>query len=532
MTKHPILSLDNTEIPAELTSQLVQKIMMLRPSIKTDYLHQNFLSKYVSPDTAPANERRAQALFKWLLIEQGNEATNDRLLLTHGEYNILPRVTYRNFVEFCCDLIRDIIGDSPPIEALIGTFSGGASTSRPRTKSHPASKYLGKAHVTPSCLDIFSGFTDEMPGWIGLADLAIKPVRGNVFFTVPKNATIDRCACKEPDINMFVQKGIGSFFRKGLRSHGIDLNDQSINRRLAREGSVTQNLVTLDLSSASDTVTTELVFQLLPITWYTLLDSVRCQVTVIDGVEHRNHMFSSMGNGFTFELETLVFYAISRAVAFFTGTRGKISVYGDDIICPSGMSDALITALTYFGFSVNMEKSCLSGQYRESCGGHYFNGLDITPFYIRSPIATLPDLIHVANQLREWAFVEGLTILDPEVEPIWLWLKSHIPNGLWGGGDTTFKYQLASYDVPELRLYEEKKSSSTYDGGFFHWLNATWDRTTSSYRTTFEDGSIHVIDRDGVSTSKKSIGKGRFRLRPVRTTAVPRLPALFYSELR
>jgi len=531
MTKPTTFNVNKMEIPTDLTSQLIQKIMALQSSVKTDYLKASFLSKYVSPDTAPADQRRNLALFKWLLIERENEATNDRLILTHEEYNILPRVTYGSFVEFCRNLICDIIGETPPVESLIGTFSGGASTSRARTRSHPASKYLGEAHVTPPCLEIFSTLAEELPGWIGACELVLKPVRGNVFFTVPKNADIDRCACKEPDINMFVQKGIGTFFRRSLRNHAIDLNDQSINRRLAHEGSVTKELVTLDLSSASDSVSTELVFQLLPITWYTLLDAVRSQVTVIDGAEHRNHMFSSMGNGFTFELESLLFYVLSRATAFFTGTRGMISVYGDDIVCPSGMSDALMVVLSYFGFSVNMEKSCTSGDLRESCGGHYSNGLDITPFYIREPITTLPGLIHVANQLREWAYVEGLAVLDPEVEPIWLWLKSHIPDVLWGGGDTAYKYQLVSPDLPNRRLAEVTKGYSTELGGYFHWLNATWDRTRSSYVTRFEDGSVHTLYVDGVSTSRKTVGQGRLRLRPVRTLAVPRLPAYFLSEI-
>jgi hypothetical protein len=380
-------------------------------------------------------------------------------------------------------------------------------------------------------LEIFSSLVEELPGWVGACDLVLKPVRGNVFFTVPKNADIDRCACKEPDINMFVQKGIGTHIRRSLRNHGIDLNDQSINRRLAHEGSVTKDLVTLDLSSASDSVSSELVFQFLPITWYTLLDAVRSQVTVIDGIEHRNHMFSSMGNGFTFELESLLFYALSRATAFFTGTRGMISVYGDDIICPSGMSRDLVDVLSYFGFSVNLEKSCLEGEFRESCGGHYHNGLDITPFYIREPVDSLIGLIHVANQLREWAYVKGCTVLDPEVESIWLWLKSHIPDVLWGGGNTAYKYQLVSLDVPQYRLVEEKKGYSTELGGFFHWLNATWDRTGNTCWTRFEDGSLHKLYADGVSTSRKSVGQGRFRLRPVRNSAVPRLPAYFLSEI-
>jgi len=328
-----------------------------------------------------------------------------------------------------------------------------------------------------------------MPGWIGLADLEVIPVRGNVMFTVPKKTDIDRVACKEPDLNMFIQKGVGDFFRKSLRRVGINLNDQSINRSLARVGSITGDLVTLDLSSASDSVTEGLVALFLPETWHTLLDAVRCHVTIIDGEEHQNQMFSSMGNGFTFELESLLFFTITKAVAYFTGTKGSVSVYGDDIICPSDMSSLLIWCLSYFGFSTNEEKSCLEGASRESCGGHYWNGLDITPFYVREPITSLPGLINIANKLREWACIEGLGILDPEVEEIWLWLKSFIPNIFWGGGNTAYKYQLVSLDIPSHRLAEATRRKDAGEGGYYHWLNSTWDR---------------IALRFGVSTSRIS----------------------------
>jgi len=69
--------------------------------VKTDYLRSQFLTKYVSHDTAPADVRKNQAIFKWLLTERENEATADRLLITPEEYNILPRVAYGDFVEFC-----------------------------------------------------------------------------------------------------------------------------------------------------------------------------------------------------------------------------------------------------------------------------------------------------------------------------------------------------------------------------------------------------------------------------------------------
>lgn len=507
----------NTKMPEELTEQFREKIMSLRSFPKGDYLKTEIFSKYVSSDTDPAETRKLRAITKWLAVERDNEATNDRLFLTPSDFQIMPRVSYDDFMSFARDIVADIIGVTAPVDALIGTFSGGASTSRPRTCSFPAGKYLGKAHVTPRCLDLFNEISSEMPGWLGdgtTIDKVVVP--GNVMFTVPKKTDIDRVACKEPDLNMFIQKGIGSYFRSCLRRHGVNLNDQSINRSFARSGSLTGELATFDLSSASDSVTSELVAQLLPVCWYTLLDSVRSHVTIIDGEEHSNHMFSSMGNGFTFELESLLFYSIVRTTCFFSGTRGVVSIYGDDIICPVGISNILPYVFGYLGFSVNLEKSFVSGDIRESCGGHYQNGRDITPFYVKAPISTLVDLIDVANKLRRWAEIEDYSILDPEVEGIWLWLKSFVPSHLWGGGDTTFKYQLTSHDVSSHRLVEETKRHDNGAGGYYHWLNATWDRT---------------VLRDGVTTSSRTTSRPIYRSRSVRRKEVPRLPAMFIHEL-
>lgn len=493
------------ELPADLTTEFFAKINSLGSSVRTDYLKKEIASKFVSDQTDSPFTRRTRAINKWLATERDNEATGDRLLITPGEYNILPRVRFDSFVRWCQDLVIDIIGETAPLEALIGTFSGGASTSRSRTSSHPAGKYTGEAHATQSALELFvDTVADELPLWINAQHgPLIKVVSGNVLFTVPKKTDIDRVACKEPDLNMFLQKGIGSHFRGCLRRIGINLNDQSINRSLARVGSIDGSLATLDLSSASDSVSTELVQLFLPECWYTLLDSVRCPITVIDGQEHRNQMFSSMGNGFTFELESLLFYVLARAVSFFRGVPGKVSVYGDDIICPTESAGYLEWVLNYFGFQVNPDKSFSEGPFRESCGGHYHNGTDITPFYVRRPITLLPDLIDVANKLRWWGRLEGISVFycDPEVHAVWCWLKSYIPECLWGGVDYTFKYQLVSDDQPSLRIAEEMETKTNGIGGYLQWHNTTWDRAGTS---------------DGVTTSSRSRNLGKYRLRPVR----------------
>lgn len=515
-------------IPGDLTESFINRIQAFPSSVKTDYLKSEFLTKYVSHDTDPADVRRTRAINKWLATERDNEATNVRLILTTEKYNILPRVTYVAFMDWCRSKIRSIIGETPPIEALIGTFSGGASTSRPRTVSHPATKYVGRAHVTSRALETFSLLSDECPGWLGDGCLLeYQEVPGNVLFTVPKKADIDRVACKEPDINMFLQKGIGTFFRRCLLRHRINLNDQSINRSLARVGSIHNELSTLDLSSASDSVSREIVYSLLPVSWFTLLDSVRSPITIIDGEEHQNEMFSSMGNGFTFELESLLFYVITLAVAEFLDIPGIVSIYGDDIICPRGISASLSWVLNYLGFQVNPDKSHVEGPFRESCGGHYYNGFDITPFYLRAPIQSLPDLIDVANKLRRWAGNEPepstpgwkpmRAPLDPVAEETWLWLKSFVPKSLWGGIDTTFKYQLVSNDTPNLRISEEMQRKGTGTGGYMHWLNTTWERELPS--------------RDAVATSSRASVSGKYRTRRARVSTVERLHNLFLHEM-
>ena len=483
---------ENIRMPDSITSEFIQRIESLpRTSIKTDYLIEQYLSKFVSQDTDPPAVRRTRAINKWLATERNNEATNVRILTFHEEYQVLPRVGFRRFVDWTRALIETTIGAVPPLDTLIGSFSGGASTSRDRKTSYPAGKYLGKAHATPAAHALFLQlFEDEMPGWAGFRDhLVIEEVAGNVMFTVPKKADIDRCACKEPDINMFLQKGAGNHIRRSLRAVGINLNDQSINRSLARHGSITGELATLDLSSASDSVSSALVELLLPECWYTLLEALRSPITVIDSIEHQNEMFSSMGNGFTFELESLIFWALAKATAYHRGVSGVLSVYGDDLIVPVAMAQDLVWVLGLFGFEVNTDKSFWFGSFRESCGGHYYNGLDVTPFYLKAPIQELTDVMHIANSLRQWAdFGEGFNILDPMVYDTWAWLRDMVPSKFWGGRDLSNKLRLVTPDSPRLTLRQRKRDIRTGPGGFIHWLNLAASRQTTPPRSHWSTG--------------------------------------------
>lgn len=443
-----------------------------------DYLRSEYLSKYLDEDTTPAALRKSNAIRKWLSTEEKNSITNRILEHRDPGYNIIPRVSYSSFLRFARRIISDVLGTLND-SIVLGSYSGGASTSRRRLMSSPAHKLSGQADTTVAASAFVDIIYREAPmlRQFGTFDY-LQDVEGSVLFTVPKKTDIDRCACKEPDLNMYLQKGVGSYIRKRLLRFGINLNDQSINRKLAAKGALDNSIATLDLSSASDTITIGCVEALLPTEWFLYLNDIRSHKVLVDGVYHRMEMFSSMGNGFTFELESLIFWALTRTTLYFEGISGVVSVYGDDIICPSSGADMVSWVLQEFGFAVNPEKSFITGPFRESCGGHYHHHEDVTPFYLKRKPTKLTDVIRVANQLRRWALADPLRpYLVPSTYNVWIKLASFIPRDLWGGYDLSVDTSLVSPHTPNkqlLRLSSNKVEPAK--GAYIHWHNSNWKR--------------------------------------------------------
>jgi len=109
-----------------------------------------------------------------------------------------------------------------------------------------------------------------------------------------------------------------------------------------------------------------------------------------------------MGNGFTFELETLLFVALSAAVAKLIPGR-DLFVYGDDILIPSAADRDVRAVLEAFGFEVNQEKSFSSGPFRESCGGDFFLGYNVRSCFATKDMDNSLQWIALHNELvRRW----------------------------------------------------------------------------------------------------------------------------------
>jgi hypothetical protein len=457
--------------------------------IKGEYLQSECFSKYLDEKACPEADRESKAIAKWLKTELRNTRTNSRLMIHEPTFSFLRKagLSYADFLEIIRSLIVYVLGDLDllyPDVLLSGVHSGGASTRLKRSPTASVSKVLGQAHCSSTAVKHWLRFAGGSP----LADQPIQLQEHSVMFTVPKKSDINRVACKEPEVNMLLQKAVGNHIRKMLRRKaGIDLNDQTNNQVLAWAASKHGSLATIDLSSASDSITNQLVTELLPFDWWYLLDDLRVKQVQIgrDNTLHQLEMFSSMGNGFTFELESLLFWAITLAsleverMTWVGGHRvspstvvrrwkGKVSVYGDDIITPAWNFKVLKDVLGWFGFTVNPEKSFWTGKFRESCGGHYYLGADVTPFYVRGPVRTQVDVIRLLNRLMEWDARGVGFITDPDILAFHTKWSRIIPQCLWGGPDPDRDDSLVTGHAPRKRFVKVAKDRSvegsyTYD---------------------------------------------------------------------
>jgi len=413
---------------------------------KFSYLAQQCFSKYCDSKTVSPDVRRSAAIAKWLATEERNLDTNFRLLdLAEVDFGWTTGKLLRTKIR---KIIQDTLGPRPTFKTLeFWQVTNGASTRVGRSEIAAMQKLTGIAHVSSSAFPHWV----EMTKYTVMSNLEVEVHDSSSMFTVPKSTDIDRVACKEPEINMFLQRSCGKSIARALRLKGIKLDDQSVNQKLAATA-VKRKLATIDLSSASDSISTQLVYELLPIEWVSLLDDLRVKEVLIDGHSHRLQMFSSMGNGFTFELESLLFWAITRAVCWLSGIKGPVSVFGDDIIAPNQVVPRLKRVFDFLGFKLNLSKSFWSGPFRESCGKHYYNGVDVSPFFVRKSVDHVSELIRILNRLLEWNGRGWGFFLDPEFATFHRKWSLHVPQKLWGGQDIESIESLVTGHRPRFRL--------------------------------------------------------------------------------
>ena len=370
--------------------------LLWRDSMATDFLRK-------CADFAEPSSLDAATFNKWLWAEQQCKRTNQRLSLFDLPEPCLQgsEVEVMRIIRIARKTIERIIGASPP-QFLNGRFGPGATVSDPSTLASIPDKMTSTPTFTPSAWL-------ELVPWSGTAwasacaELGTSPksVRGNTYFTVRKDAKILRACAKEPSINGFYQLGVGTVWKDCLKLEGIDLyHGQQVHRWMACWASIEGTHATIDLTSASDTNCKNLVKLLLPRRWFELVSRLRSPLTKVGQKWYMLEKFSSMGNGFTFELETLIFYAIIKALRPDYCAGIDVFVYGDDLIVPTECAQDVLAALKYFGFTPNAKKTFVNGPFRESCGEDFFGGVRVRAAFIEELPYEPQHYISIANSLR------------------------------------------------------------------------------------------------------------------------------------
>jgi hypothetical protein len=306
--------------------------------------------------------------------------------------------------------------------------------------------------------------------------------------------------------------------KKRLGLYGVDLLDQGVNRSLAERGSVDGSLATVDLSSASDTVAYALVMSLLPPDWFDLLDRFRSERVEYQGVVIELEKFSSMGNAYTFELESLIFYALSLSVCEFLDIAGgpifengrllsrrwPISVYGDDIIVPTSAIELLYATLKWCGFTVNTAKSYHVGGFRESCGADWMFGFDVRPWYLKKEVSERS--LYIAHNffMRKGERSLARIVLSRTVKKFRLFG----PDG-YGDGHLIGTYVL------------RRPREAGWEGGYFRSWRGVPNRYEKEFQTDVLIPSYSILARMGEESATNPYivrGTKRYRTTSIYTT--------------
>jgi hypothetical protein len=422
-------------------------------------LRKSFIKKFHNDETSDV--RNSRALSKFTQVNE--ECKNYTPPTTIETLPLIALNEAKDFIQRFCFRVYEKGGVPEPILSLYKIephcgFGRGANIGARSGDPYGKLAISNLSHTNPALLVMFQHTIAARSLWLEQEQFRAQNfptalVQGSKLSFVPKTSEITRTICTEPILNMFFQKGIASILTQRLREVvGIDFTiQQGKNSELARRGSISGDFGTIDLSSASDSMSLALVREWFPPEIVYWLELTRSKVTTLEnGSTMDLHMVSSMGNAYTFPLQTLFFtslvFGAYRALDIpikypFRRAVGNFAVYGDDIIIDKRAYALVVKMLSYCGFTVNEDKSFNEGLFRESCGSDYYMGHDVRGVYLQKLLDDL-DFYSAYNRLAYWCarheiyLMETLTYLKECVKS-----PLHVP--LASGDDAGFKVPLA-----------------------------------------------------------------------------------------
>lgn len=378
---------------------------------------QALISKNANFDLLPKAEH--DTVVKWFASEQRCADTNHRMLNSSSSWYDVRLNTAREWITTTLSAFE------PQIHHIL---TSGASLDAGGSRRHLCYKLLEATRFTPRSANDIKSLRSTDWQLLEVQDHfpSQEIVDYNELMFIPKSWKELRGICTATKGNMSLQKHRGNLIRRRLFKRGFDLSTmQELHKLYARNASMSDGCATIDLKAASDSLATQTVKRVLPSLWFTELNNVREVYTKLpNGKFHFSQKFGAMGNGFTFELETLIFLGLCHAVHvhgdLFNGPP-LYSVYGDDIIVERRNAQDVISLLKYVGFETNVEKTFTQGPFRESCGGDYWCGADVRPVFLKKEVSTHANKIVFINSIRRISRLSyGDYGCDPAFKRAWL----------------------------------------------------------------------------------------------------------------
>lgn len=409
----------------------------------------------------------------------------------------LDEVSYRLRSDLSL-IIYDMIGDAPDIKyEENGYFSSGVATDARRPLY---GKILSYSDWCPHFGGIPLTTCDNTSVWNEPKVVNIQPV--------PKNYKTPRLIAPEAAYRAFQAQAVRAALEDALKSSGYwpfcNYREQGTNQSLAFKGSIDGLWATIDSSSASDSISRALIFDVFPKSWVDLMKPLLADYFKISSNQNpmKMKMFSTSGNPLTFIVEDIFFLAVALlSCAYCTIYTDEDYLHpfsmGDDLVVDTKTFDTVVDVLALFGIKVNTEKSFSSGLYRESCGVEYECGLDMSTKYwprqaLISGVSALPVLISLEKRLySNWYARRFIIQLVREIEPR---MTSHLPgiecSDLWED------IPLCKYANPPYYGKVPFDPSCATLGG------ETWDLRREYHLapvTVYDELDLGVIGRNGLS---------------------------------
>jgi hypothetical protein len=350
-----------------------------------------YLCKKLKLPCTPERERKAIASY----------LSNEEVLF-HARTNIVSRQDY--FLDGVSTVLFDVFSDVDS-EHLDCDHGPGVTADRLSTNSRRRIRQWPDRSESVFPSDVYCipnyGFYDAL-GQVDFLSIKDEPPVRVVF--VPKTLKSPRVIAIEPSHMQYMQQGVLRYMVDKMESHpltrkSLHFADQTINRDAAQASSVSRDYCTIDMKDASDLVSLALVqriFRASPL--LDLLEASRSlHASLPDGTSVLLQKFASMGSATCFPVEAFVFYTLIQAAVHeqldLTPSNKSVKnisrfihVYGDDIIIPVGWLRNVVAKLESYYLRVNQHKSFSRSQFRESCGGDFYNGYSVKPVYLREVV--------------------------------------------------------------------------------------------------------------------------------------------------